>query len=117
MFTSHFDITAIKPGDARLEMPRFQGDHLVNNQKLIRELDDFAHSKEINTAQLALAWGLAKGENIIPIPGTKRRKYLELNAKAVEVSLSGEDLIEIERIIAKYPDTGDRYPQSSLLQL
>lgn len=114
MFTQHFDIAKIKPGDARLEMPRFQGRHLVNNKNLMRELDEFSHGKGINTAQLALAWLLAKGENIIPIPGTKRRKYLEINARAVDVDLSREDLEAIERIIAKYPDTGERYPKSSL---
>lgn len=114
MFTENFDIAQISPGDARLEMPRFQGSHLVNNQNLMRELDEFSHGKGINTAQLALAWLLAKGQNIIPIPGTKRLKYLEMNAKAVDIELTREDAEEIERIIAKYPDTGDRYPKSSL---
>ncbi len=57
---------------------------------------------------------MAKGEDIIPIPGTKRRNYLEMNAKAVDIELTGEDVQEIEGIIAKYPDTGERYPQSSL---
>ncbi len=114
MFTEHFDITQMKPGDARLEMPRFQGRHLANNKKLMRELDDFSYSKGINTVQLALAWLLFKGENIIPIPGTKRRNYLEMNAKAVDVDLSFDDVAEIEQIIARYPDTGERYPESSL---
>ena len=114
MFTEHFDIAKIKSGDARLEMPRFQGSHLAYNKNLMRELDEFSHGKGINTAQLALAWLLAKGENIIPIPGTKRRKYLEMNAKAVDVDLKREDVEEIERIIAKYPDTGERYPKSAL---
>ncbi|MFW5490073.1 MAG: aldo/keto reductase [Desulfovibrio sp.] len=72
------------------------------------------YGKGINTAQLALSWLLAKGEDIIPIPGTKRRNYLEMNAKAVDIELTGEDVQEIEGIIAKYPDTGERYPQSSL---
>ena len=114
MFTEHFDISKIQPGDARLEMPRFQGRHLINNQNLMRELDAFADGKGINTAQLALAWLLGKGENIVPIPGTKRIKYLELNAKAVDVDLTDGEIREIEAIIAKYPDTGERYPGAAL---
>lgn len=80
----------------------------------MRELDEFSRGKGINTAQLALAWLLAKGKNIIPIPGTKRRKYLEMNAKAVDLDLSSQNVEKIEGIIAKYPDTGERYPKSSL---
>ena len=114
MFTEHFDISGIQPGDARLEMPRFQGTHLINNQAMMRELGAFADGKSINTAQLALAWLLGKGGNIVPIPGTKRIKYLELNAKAVDVELSPGEVLEIEAIIAKYPDTGERYPGAAL---
>ncbi|MDU1904240.1 MAG: aldo/keto reductase [Dysgonomonas sp.] len=113
MFTENFD-NIIPEDDARKFLPRFQGKHLENNRKLIKELTEFAHGKNINTAQLALAWVLAKGDNIIPIPGTKKRKYLELNAKAVDVQLSKTDITEIEGIIAKYPNTGERYPESAL---
>lgn len=113
MFTDDFS-GKIEKDDARAFLPRFQGAHLINNRKLMKELNDFAHGKNINTAQLALAWILAKGENIIPIPGTKKRKYLEMNARAVDIDLSQSDIAEIETIISKYPDTGERYPQSAL---
>jgi len=61
-----------------------------------------------------LAWILAKGGNIIPIPGTKKRKYLELNAAAVDIEITTEEVSEIEAIIAQYPNTGNRYPESSM---
>jgi len=113
MFTENFDVQQINKSDIRFTLPRFQGAHLENNQNLMKELGQFAHGKGINTAQLALAWVLAQGENIIPIPGTKQRKYLVLNAFAVDVALTPADIMEIERIIAKYPNTGDRYNPES----
>ncbi|MCT6869868.1 MAG: aldo/keto reductase [Apibacter sp.] len=114
MFTESFDISNFLENDIRFQLPRFQGEHLVNNQKLMNELTAFAHGKNINTSQLALAWILAKGDNIIPIPGTKKRKYLEMNAKAVDVELSNTEVAEIESIIAKYPNTGDRYTAEAM---
>ena len=114
MFTESFNIDQIGKDDIRWGLPRFQGEHLVNNQKLMKELDQFAHDKGVNTAQLALAWILVKGENIIPIPGTKKRKYLGLNATAVDLDFSADDVAEIEAIIARYPNTGDRYPESAM---
>lgn len=109
MFTDNFDIDKIEKGDARLELPRFQKEHLINNQNLIKELSLFAKSKGTNVATIAIAWILAKGEDIIPIPGTKKRKYLETNALAVNINLSNNEIMEIENIIAKYPNTGERY--------
>lgn len=114
MFTNNFDISNIKQGDSRLELPRFQGKHLQNNQNLMRHLDEFARTKNINTAQLALAWLLNKGENIIPIPGTKKRTNLELNIQAVDIKLSPDEITEIEKIIADFPDTGERYPEEAM---
>lgn len=113
MFTENFENIDIEK-DARRFMPRFQGEHFTNNKSLMKELTEFAHSKNINTAQLALAWILAKGTNIIPIPGTKKQKYLELNAQAVDVELRSNDIQEIENIIGKYPNTGERYPESAM---
>lgn len=114
MFTENFNVDTIAQDDIRLGLPRFQGEHLTNNQHLMKALDEFAYSKNINTAQLALAWILAKGKNIIPIPGTKKRKYLELNAAAVDIDFSPIEVAEIEAIIAKYPNTGERYPESAM---
>jgi len=114
MFTENFNVDNIAKNDIRLGLPRFQGEHLINNQNLMKVLDEFAHGKNINTAQLALAWILAKGENIIPIPGTKKRKYLELNASAADIEFTANEVAEIESIIAKYPNIGDRYPESAM---
>ena len=80
----------------------------------MRELNAFSAGKNVTTAQLALAWILAKGENIIPIPGTKKIKYLEQNALAVDLALSDSEVIEIESIISKYPDTGGRYSEAAM---
>jgi aryl-alcohol dehydrogenase-like predicted oxidoreductase len=84
---------------------------LENNQNLASEFASLAARKQITPAQLALAWVLAQGDNVIPIPGTKRRKYLEENATAVDVILSPEDLEEIERLLKKYPNIGPRYTE------
>lgn len=112
MFTENFDISKIS--DARLKLPRFQGEYLENNKQLVKELTSFAHDKGLTTAQLALAWVVAQGDDIVPIPGTKRRKYLELNAKAVAVDLTKDEVSEIENIIAKYPNIGERYGEESM---
>ena len=114
MFTGSFDITQIKKDDAKLKLPRFQNKHLENNLRMAQELDTFARNRNITTAQLALAWVMSKGRNIIPIPGTKRIKYLELNAKAAEIELNASEIKAIEDIVARYPNTGDRYPSSAL---
>lgn len=114
MFTDSFDVSKMEPTDLRLQLPRFQGEHLINNQQLMAKLSRFAQNKGINVSQLALAWLLNKGPNIIPIPGTKKVKYLEQNAQAVEVKLAKEELIEIEQIIQQYPNTGERYTQEAL---
>jgi aryl-alcohol dehydrogenase-like predicted oxidoreductase len=84
---------------------------LENNQNLASEFASLAARKQITPAQLALAWVLAQGDNVIPIPGTKRRKYLEENAKAADVILSHEDLEVIERLLKKYPNIGPRYTE------
>lgn len=114
MFTEKFDITQLEESDLRLQLPRFQGKHLINNQQLMSELSNFAISKGANVSQLALAWLLNKASNIVPIPGTKKVKYLEQNASAVDIKLSGDELDEIERIVRKFPDTGERYTVEAL---
>jgi aryl-alcohol dehydrogenase-like predicted oxidoreductase len=83
-------------GDYRKEAPRFMGENLDANLKLAAKVAEIAESKGITPAQLALARVLAQGENIVPIPGTKRRTYLEQNAAAIDVGLTADDLARIE---------------------
>jgi aryl-alcohol dehydrogenase-like predicted oxidoreductase len=100
--------------DFRRTLPRFDETHMVNNRMLTKEFANFAANKNITAAQLALAWVLAQGDDIIPIPGTKKRKYLEENAAAVDVTLTGSDLQGLDDLVKKYPDTGKRYSERSL---
>ena len=100
--------------DFRRTLPRFKGDNWENNKKLVDEFTKLAVVKNCTPAQLALAWVLAQGEDIIPIPGTKRIKYLEENAAAVDIDLTKEDLNEIENLVAKYPNVGQRYSDGAM---
>lgn len=100
--------------DFRRTLPRFDEGHWNNNQQLIEDFAAFAKEKNITPAQLALAWVLAQGDDIIPIPGTKKRKYLEENAAAVDIILAQQDLDNIESLVAKYPDVGQRYSDGAL---
>ena len=100
--------------DFRKTLPRFTGDNWDNNKKLIDEFADFASSKNCTPAQLALAWVLAQGDDIIPIPGTKRIKYLEENAAAVDITLTEDDLNNLEKLVAKYPNIGQRYGDGAM---
>ena len=100
--------------DFRRTLPRFDDEHWKNNQELVEDFADFAKNKNITPAQLALAWVLAQGEDIIPIPGTKKRKYLEENAAAVDIILSEQELVDIENLVARHPDVGQRYSEGSM---
>ena len=102
--------------DFRRGVPRFQGENLAANLVLVDRLNDLAREKGCTRAQLALAWVLAQGEEVVPIPGTKRRKYLEENAAAVDVPLTRSDLTRIEDAIPKGSAVGARYsPQGFAL--
>jgi aryl-alcohol dehydrogenase-like predicted oxidoreductase len=115
MFTDNFEnLDQMIESDPRRTLPRFQGEHLINNKQLMRELRKYAEQKGITVAQLALAWILAKGQNIIPIPGTKKRKYLEQNAEVVNITLNENEISEIESMVARYPNTGERYSEPSM---
>ncbi len=99
-------------GDFRRSGPRFTGENLQANQRLAAKVAEIADAKGITPAQLALAWVLARGQDLVPIPGTKRRKYLEENAAAVDVELTGE---ELQRIESELPAAaGDRYDQAGM---
>jgi aryl-alcohol dehydrogenase-like predicted oxidoreductase len=102
----------LEEGDFRRRGPRFTGENLEANQELAAKVAEIAAEKQIAPAQLALAWVLAQGEDLVPIPGTKRRSYLEQNAAAVEVELTGEDLRRIE---AELPAVaGERYDEAGM---
>jgi aryl-alcohol dehydrogenase-like predicted oxidoreductase len=109
LITNKLDVKSLAPNDFRSSLPRFSNEYLENNRKLSAEFAAFAESKNCTPAQLAIAWVMKQGDNIIPIPGTKRRKYLEENAGAVEVELEMADLESIENIVNKYPNIGPRY--------
>jgi len=111
LVTNRLDVNTLEDDDFRKHLPRYSGVHWQNNKKLASAFAALAASRNLTPAQLALAWVLAQGENIIPIPGTKRRKYLEENAKAAEVILSAEDLQEIEGLLKQYPNIGPRYTE------
>ena len=109
LMSNKLDISSLNESDFRRKLPRYDGEYLQNNQKLTFELEQLALSKNATSAQLSLAWVLAQSENIIPIPGTKKIKYLEENVKAVDLQLSNDDLEKIENILKKYPNVGPRY--------
>ena len=95
--------------DFRRTNPRFQGENFEKNLNLVEKIEELAREKGITASQLALSWVLAQGEDLVPIPGTKRRKYLEQNAAAVDVSLSDEELRQIDEIFPLNAAAGQRY--------
>ena len=101
------------PDDFRRNSPRFQGENFARNLTLVDRVKEVAASKGVTPSQLALAWLLAQGGDIVPIPGTKRRTYLEENAGALSVRLSAQDLARIEEAAPKGAAAGERYPDMS----
>jgi aryl-alcohol dehydrogenase-like predicted oxidoreductase len=99
-------------GDYRRHSPRFQGDNFTRNLELVDKVKQLAAQLGITASQLALAWVLAQGDDIVPIPGTKRRKYIEENAAAVDVTLSAELLNELQQIFPPDAAAGGRYPEA-----
>ena len=100
--------------DFRRTSPRFQGGNLEKNLRLVDRLQEMATQKGCTAGQLALAWLLAQGEDIVPIFGTKRRTYLEENLKALEISLSAEDLRRLHEIFPPGAAAGPRYPEAGM---
>jgi aryl-alcohol dehydrogenase-like predicted oxidoreductase len=97
--------------DYRRQSPRFQGDNFQKNLALVRSVEQIAKEKGGTPAQLALAWVLAQGDDIVPIPGTKRRKYLEENVAAIELKLTADDLRRIDAMFPSGAAAGARYPE------
>jgi aryl-alcohol dehydrogenase-like predicted oxidoreductase len=102
----------VEANDFRRHGPRFTGDNLDANLKLAAKVEAIADEKGITAAQLALAWVLAQGDDVVPIPGTKRREYLEQNAAAVDVELTDEDLARIDAELGQA--SGDRYDEAGM---
>ena len=112
LMTNTLNLAELADNDFRKTLPRYQEAHQENNHQLAAAFAKLATEKRCTPAQLALAWLLAQGENIIPIPGTKKREKLKDNAGCVDIKLSAKDLLDIEAVVARYPNTGDRYSET-----
>jgi aryl-alcohol dehydrogenase-like predicted oxidoreductase len=105
---------ALADNDRRREHPRFAAENLERNVRLLRALREIAGARHCTPAQTALAWLLARGEDIVPIPGTKRRRYLEENAAAVDLVLDAADLEALDAAFPRGVAAGDRYPAGGM---
>ena len=113
LMTNTLNIADLSDTDFRKNLPRYQQDTKENNEQLTKHFAELAQNKGCTPAQLALAWILSQGENIIPIPGTKKRKYLKDNAGSVNIKLDKTDLDNIEKVIKQFPNTGERYNEAN----
>jgi aryl-alcohol dehydrogenase-like predicted oxidoreductase len=104
----------LEEDDTRRNHPRFQGENFKRNLELVEEVKKIAKAKNATPAQIALAWLLAQGGDIVPIPGTKRRKYLEENVKALDVTLTSDEREQLEDIFPKDAAAGNRYPDAAM---
>ena len=104
----------LAPDDYRRKSPRYQGENFERNLELVRRIEALAEAKKASAPQLALAWVLAQGKDIIPIPGTKRRSYLEENVAALNVHLSAAELEQIDAISPRNAASGPRYPHEMM---
>jgi aryl-alcohol dehydrogenase-like predicted oxidoreductase len=100
--------------DYRRESPRFQGDNFKHNLQLVRKATEIAREKRCTAAQLALAWVMAQGDDIVPIPGTKHRKYLWENIGSLDVSLTSEDLARLDEVAPPGSAAGPRYTEAAM---
>ena len=110
-------IDDLEADDYRRNTPRFQGENLGKNLNLVREIEEMARSKGCTAAQLALAWVLAQGDYIVPIPGTKRTARLEENVHALDVQLTQDDLDRLDRILPPGAASGTRYAAPQMVAL
>ena len=104
----------LAPDDLRRNFPRFQGENFQKNLDLVEAIRKLAEQKGATPSQLALAWVLSRGQDIVPIPGTKRRKYLEENLKAIDVKLTPQELQHLDAIAPHGAAAGDRYPANMM---
>ncbi len=100
--------------DYRRDSPRFQGENLKKNLDLVRGVEAIAREKGVKPAQVALAWALAQGEDIVPIPGTKRRHYLEENVASVDLKLTAQEFRRLNEIFPQGAASGERYPEAMM---
>jgi aryl-alcohol dehydrogenase-like predicted oxidoreductase len=100
----------LEPTDYRRQSPRFQGENFERNLDLVRRIEDIARSKAVTPAHLAIAWILAQGDDIVPIPGSKSLNHLEENIAAVDIELTPDELAQIDEVAPKGVAAGDRYP-------
>ncbi|HEX3436951.1 MAG TPA: aldo/keto reductase [Pseudacidobacterium sp.] len=107
----------LTPDDWRHTSPRFQGENFQKNLDLVTKIEELAEKKKVKASQLALAWVLAQGKDIVPIPGTKRCKYLEENAAAVEINLTPDELAVLDEIAPKGVAAGERYAPAMMEML
>jgi len=110
-------LDALLPKDRRREHPRFSADNIGKNAALLAPLERIAAAKKCTPAQVAIAWLLAQGNDIVPIPGTKRRTYLEQNCAAANVKLTGEDVLALSKAFPLNVTAGTRYPEKQLSSL
>jgi aryl-alcohol dehydrogenase-like predicted oxidoreductase len=103
--------------DYRRRSPRFQGENFEKNRELVTRIEQIAREKDCRPSQLALAWVLAQGDDIVPIPGTKHRTYLEENLGALQVTLTADDLARIDEIAPQGAAVGGRYPEAMMQAL
>ena len=117
LMTNTLDKDKFGKNDFRKLLPRFSGEHWKNNNELAKAFAEIASGKSCSPAQLALAWLLNRGDHIIPIPGTRHIKYLEENSGASDISLSDEDMREIDSLLTRFPDIGSRYSENFARQV
>lgn len=110
-------LDALLPKDRRREHPRFDPENIKRNAELLKPIEDMAAAKNCAPAQIALAWLLAQGADIVPIPGTKRRKYLEQNCAALDVKLSADDIEILRQAFPPGVTAGTRYPEKQMKAL
>jgi len=107
-------IDDLPPDDYRRNAPRFQGENFGKNLELVKKIEELAARKGCTSSQLALAWVMGRGDDVVPIPGTKRTRYLDENLAAAEIRLTPEDLAQLDAVLPAGAAAGDRYPAHAM---